>query len=1032
MRRRILYAWAALFCIGLTILFLPSLFKDQVSEILKKEINENISADVTFTEASLNLWRRFPNLTLTLDNVTVAGQKEFKGDTLVKMKELHLSLATLNLLFLNQIEIRDLTFYDPDFHILVHANGQSNYDIFTGSPDSLVEGSGSVNLEMESWTIHQGKFLYDDRALGLRLTGEELSLDGRGEVEDNVMTLAVEAATKSFSTGWKNETYISKKDIELDLDITYDNRTGVLKFNNSLLKVNHLGVTLEGTFSHKENSHAVDIRFQSADSEFRDLLSLNNGLMRDLRKLDVKGHFLLQGMLKGTYNNERSIFPLFKIDLKVSDGQIKYADLPSALNNIQFDLVAENTDGIPDHTILDLKTFRMNFGKNPVEGSLTIAGLRDGYVKSDLIAKVKLQDLEQIFPSDSVSMRGDLDFALKADGNYKGSLIGIPAKGKQWLQMQAPAFQLSLNLTDGLFKYDHLRESISDINFHLNARHDEGTLDRTSVTMEKLEARLGDNPLKGFVHLTGFRNPVINSELTARLDLSELQNFLPMEGMEARGIFDMDMKISGPLNDSLKQFPLVNARLNLKNGFLRSDQSPLPMEKLHLILEATNETGRLRDTRLNIDTLTYSIDGENFFVTGQISDLERINYDLSVKGVLYLDKLNRILRLNDIVMAGEIGLDLETSGNYEDLMAERYHKLPTSGQIRMNGLIFQSQQIPHGLKVRHGHLLFTNEKIHLDTLYGSIGESSFSLKGHLTNYLAYVLHNEEEIRGDLEFQSEYFNLNELMRSEKLTRNDTAHHHLEKFDIPKNINFTFDAEITNLIYKELIILDLRGEVVLNDGMLSLKETDFHSLDAHFRIAGDYDTRDVHHPKFDLAVNVEDLDIGKAHAAFATVQAVAPASEHTYGVFSVDYSLKGELLPNMFPVLSSLQGGGTIRIREATINGMKLFHHISGLTKKESLRNPELKDIVMETRVENGTVFVKPFSMNLAGFTTDIEGRHELTGTMNYVLKIGLPPFDVVKIPLHVSGTYDKPKIHLGKGHEGTFDKGISSARQESQN
>jgi hypothetical protein len=39
-------------------------------------------------------------------------------------------------------------------------------------------------------------------------------------------------------------------------------------------------------------------------------------------------------------------------------------------------------------------------------------------------------------------------------------------------------------------------------------------------------------------------------------------------------------------------------------------------------------------------------------------------------------------------------------------------------------------------------------------------------------------------------------------------------------------------------------------------------------------------------------------------------------------------------------------------------------------------------------------------------------------------MAIPPFDIVKIPLHVNGTYDKPKIHLGKGHEESF-KEISS-------
>jgi AsmA protein len=77
--------------------------------------------------------------------------------------------------------------------------------------------------------------------------------------------------------------------------------------------------------------------------------------------------------------------------------------------------------------------------------------------------------------------------------------------------------------------------------------------------------------------------------------------------------------------------------------------------------------------------------------------------------------------------------------------------------------------------------------------------------------------------------------------------------------------------------------------------------------------------------------------------------------------------------------------------------------------------------METMVDKGIIYVKPFSMKLAGFETDIEGKHDMNGGMNYILRMAIPPFDIVKIPLHVNGTYDKPKIHLGKGHEETFKK-----------
>jgi uncharacterized protein YhdP len=640
-------------------------------------------------------------------------------------------------------------------------------------------------------------------------------------------------------------------------------------------------------------------------------------------------------------------------------------------------------------------------------------------------ASFDLEQLGQVFPMDSVEMRGLVDFRLKANGLYDGWLERIAGRSLIMKGRSLPAFELVLDIRDGELKYHHLPQAMSNVNFHLKAANRSGIADSTSIHITKLTANLGDNPISGYIDVRGLADPYFNSQLKAHMDLADISRFFPMGDLSLKGLFDMDVRIKGKLSDSLKTFPLVDARINLVDGYIKSAAYPVAMERAHLVLEAVNTTGRFSDTRLDIDTLTYNVDGEPFFIRGQIADLENINYDLAIKGALDLQKLSRILHIDAVGMAGKVDVDFFTSGNYSDLKANRYHRLPTAGNIRIRNAALKVQSLDHAFQINDGHLFFSNEKIFLDTLHGSIGESRFNLTGHLYNYLAYVLHNDEAIRGDLNLESNYFNLNELLQSDKITRNDTSHHHLEVIPLPANVDFRFDCDIANLIYKKVTVTDLRGEILVHDGVLAMKEIDFQALGAEFQLTGDYDIRDTDHPRFDLGVKVQDLDINKAHDAFVTVQAVAPAAEHTYGVFSVDYNLKGELLPNMYPVVGSVSGGGTVRIREAKINGMKILHHISGITKKEELMNPQLKDIVMETTVERGTLYVKPFSMKLGGFDTDIEGTHELSGSMNYVLKIALPPFDIVKIPLHINGTYEKPKVRLGKGQD-AGPRTISSA------
>jgi AsmA protein len=1020
-RKILLIVLLTFLLIVIFILFIPSLFKSQVSEILKKEINQNISGTVTFSDSDVNLWRHFPQFTVTLEDFVLAGKNEFKGDTLVSMKEFHLVFGSFQLLFKNEFEIKELKLYDPAIHVIVLKNGRANYNIFgNDSISSESENSKGVSTDIESFTIENGKFRYQDRDLQINSSGEGVSIDGTGMLAGNNFEMNLKGEISNFNADKQKENYIRNKKISLDLDGVYNLAEQSMLFTDTWINVNHLEMALNGKYAYHDGDHLFDLSFHSGDTDFKDLLSLNDSYFKNnFDGVKIKGHVALEGHLKGFYRPEKNITPAFKIDFKVNNGSIKYDALSSSINSIFFDLVAENKDSLIENTNLDLKTFKMNFGDNPLNGFLQLHGLKNSTIKSEILAKINLADFQKIYPIEGITMDGSLQLDVKANGTYNGFFDELK-KGIE--HKKIPAFDLSLTIKDGILKYNHLPEAISDINFHLKAKNKSGYFDSTLLKIEKLEAKLGDNPIKGYIHINGFRNPIIDSDLKASLDLADIKNFYPIEDISLKGLFNLEMKVNGELNPELKKFPMIDSRINLTNAYIKSDPYPFPMENTHLILEAINTTGKLKDTRINIDTLTYSIANETFLIEGTITDLEKYTYNLAAKGIIYLDKIGKIFNIaEELKLGGEVDIDLKTAGNYIDLQAKAYHRLPTSGRVTLKNIDIRNELIPEGLKIKEGHFIFSNEKIILDTLHGSLGSSQFNLTGHINNYPAWLFHSNEKIKGDLQFESDTMNVNELLHEKSIGYTDTVHHDLVAFKVPENVDFRFDAKVKTIIYKDIAINNFDGEITIKDGVLSLAESGFKSFDGSFTIKGDYDTRNMDHPLFDIALKIDELDISKAHTAFVTVQIIAPAAEDTYGVFSLDYALKGELHHNLYPVFESVEGGGTIRIREAKINGMKIFSHISGLTKKEELKNPDLKDVVMETVVDKGIIYIKPFSMKIAGFDTDIEGKHDINGSMNYILKMAIPPFEIVKIPLHVNGTYDNPKIHLGKGHEETLKK-----------
>ncbi|MBA4056744.1 MAG: outer membrane assembly protein, partial [Marivirga sp.] len=211
-------------------------------------------------------------------------------------------------------------------------------------------------------------------------------------------------------------------------------------------------------------------------------------------------------------------------------------------------------------------------------------------------------------------------------------------------------------------------------------------------------------------------------------------------------------------------------------------------------------------------------------------------------------------------------------------------------------------------------------------------------------------------------------------------------------------------------------NMEGEILMKDGVLSIRESGFNSLNARFMASGTYDSRDLEHPLFDFNLKIDELDIQKAYKGMKIMRELLPAAADAHGLFSIDYKLRGELDSSMYPKTTTLIGGGDMHIADAKINGMKVFERLSKAAKKKEMNDPHLKDFTMTTEIRNNKIFVRPFTVVVSGFNTEIEGVNDISGTVNYILKVQLLGIDKLRIPFNVSGTYNNPKVALGKGHK----------------
>jgi hypothetical protein len=636
-------------------------------------------------------------------------------------------------------------------------------------------------------------------------------------------------------------------------------------------------------------------------------------------------------------------------------------------------------------------------------------------------------------------------------GVYQKDMAGITTKGEfscagfikgdyNATAHKVPTFHIDLKVENASFKYSHLPKAVENINFRLIADNPDGIAGHGTFNLQTFHIEIDKKPIHGSIFINRQNGLYVKADIKLKTDLAEIENIYPVNGLVLKGVLSSEIKIDGNYSDSLKLFPKVDAFVLLENGYIKSKESPIALDSIHLDSEVSNGTGQIADTRISLNKITFLLDSEPFQMSGLISNLKDYDYKLKIIGLLDLGKLARVYPIPNTSLKGTLDFDYTTEGSLSKLEALQYDLLKTEGTLEVKNLSYKSKDVKFPIHLDDAFFKFTPDKIILKRFTAEFGKSNVTLKGHLRNYIPWLLKHDAPINGDLTMTCDTIDLNQWFPqsvaappaapasspaavSAKSAKVDSAAlkakaAQMQVLMIPKNLNFIIHSDFKLVNFGKMEIVNLTGGLKIANGILTLDETGFNSMDSKFLLSGDYNTTDLKHPTFDLAIGIEKLDINKAYQMFINDKATAPAK----GNFSTNYNLKGDLNPDFTPIYSSLTGGGKIIIDSVSMKGMKLMNHVNKASKKNEFKDPDLTDIVMETEIKGGKVFIKPFTFKVSKYLTEVEGWQSFDDQMEYLIKMSVPPFNRLKIPISIKGTSDKPIIKMGNDFkDGDFEK-----------
>lgn len=757
---------------------------------------------------------------------------------------------------------------------------------------------------------------------------------------------------------------------------------------------------------------------------------------------------------------------------EVNNGNLVYEDLSQPM---LLTLRNMNHTGSGDFTLdvfdMETETYidRLSVNYDGVEY------MTDKKVRADIILNMDLEDFKFTFKENTVTINDfgfgfdgffampeedidmDITFAAK-DNSFKSLLSLVPgaymedfedvrtegnidfngfAKGT-YNEETIPAFQVNLIAESGMFQYPDLPTPVTNINLNMLVDNKIGNIDSTVVNVKSFHADLGSNPLDARFLLEGLAPYKIDTEVKASLNLAELTRIFPMDSLDLKGNYNLNLAANGVYDSASNQFPRVNMAMDLQNGYVKSGDYP-PLENVSFTSTVKNETGNMAQTRVQVNDFDMALAGEQFNADLLLTNLENYTWDMKANGTIDLEKLTRIYTLEDMQLAGIIRANIQSKGKMSDVEAERYGQLTASGSMSIQNFSYTSPDLPQGFTIDNATGEFTSERVTLKNFQGTAGRSDMRMNGYIANYLGYALADNGTLRGQLDFKSGKFDLNEWMTEDSAEMpEDSAEAALEVVEVPKNIDFVLRSSIAEVLYDDMTLNNVNGSIIVRNGVVSMDGLKFNSLGGQFAMDGTYDTRNMQKPAFDFDLSIQNLEIPKAYATFNTVQALAPIAEKMNGTFSTDFKIAGLLQPDMSPALNTLDGKGIIKVRDASVEDSKIIGAVTQVTKLKGNNGIELKDVNIRAEVKNGRIFVEPFDINIGNFKTVVAGSNGVDGNLDYLMKMTIPAGSVgtavndaiakitgdagsassnILVNLNVAGTYEDPQVRLAGAEAG---------------
>jgi len=461
-------------------------------------------------------------------------------------------------------------------------------------------------------------------------------------------------------------------------------------------------------------------------------------------------------------------------------------------------------------------------------------------------------------------------------------------------------------------------------------------------------------------------------------------------------------------------YPAIDVLLALTNASFKYPSLPESVQDIQVQAQITKPQGDMNLLKVNVEKAHASIKNNPVDLTMNLSELVTDpNIAASFAGTIDFKTLKQAIPIDSLDITGIMKARMQIAGRMSSIEKKEYEKFKSDGEATIQNFKIESNQLTKPVEISQGQVKATTTRITVDKFDGKIGESDFSLRGDVSNYLAYIFKNGV-LNGNFNLKSSFMNFTELSNIMKQASKPTGQTAQAKpapaapaasadsvaaFQVPDKLDLTFQSAIQKAVYDKMPIGNINGLIKVKERRLELTNLAMDMLQGRVDINGSYASNAANKPAFDFKVNMQNIDLPTAYQSLTTFQRYVPIASRSQGKFSSQLGLSGIMNEKMNIVPTSLNGDGIFNTINLMIIESPVFNKIRGVIKKESLKNVKIHDFVAKFQFEDGALKLNPFKTTIADQPTTIGGSlsaaREINMTMDFVVSRDVLGTDITK-------------------------------------